>query len=100
VHIELSGSYSLTVMVIGIGSRGLLYSSRGTAAILSTTSMPRITSPKMLYLRSNPLLSARQIKNCEPLSLKSRVLDQSLGVFAIEMAPRLCGRSLSSGFSQ
>ena len=46
--IEFSGFYSFTVMVIVIGSRGLLYSSRGAAAILSTTSIPRHTSPKML----------------------------------------------------
>ena len=78
----------LTVIVIVIGSRGLLYSSRGTAAILSTTSIPRITSPKILYLRSNPLLSARQIK-LRAVVVEVRVLEPSLGVFAIEMA-RVC----------
>jgi len=38
--------HSLTVTVMGIGSRGLSNSSRTAATILSTTSIPRKTSPK------------------------------------------------------
>ena len=38
--------YSLTVTVIGIACSGLSNSSRAAATILSTTSMPRKTSPK------------------------------------------------------
>ena len=38
--------YSLTVTVIGIACRGLSQSSRAAATILSTTSIPRTTSPK------------------------------------------------------
>src|SRR5262249_2054494 len=38
--------YSFTVIFIVIGFKGLSNSSRAAAAILSTTSMPRKTSPK------------------------------------------------------
>jgi hypothetical protein len=38
--------YSLTDIVIEIGFRGLSNSSHAAATILSTTSMPRKTSPK------------------------------------------------------
>ncbi len=37
--------YSLTVMVISTGSKGLSRSSRGMITILSKTSIPRYTSP-------------------------------------------------------
>jgi hypothetical protein len=43
---SLQNIYSFTVIVIVIGTRGLSQSSRGAATILSTTSMPRNTSPK------------------------------------------------------
>lgn len=41
-------TYSFTVTVMITGSSGLLNSSRGRATILSITSMPRMTSPKIL----------------------------------------------------
>ena len=56
--------------------------------------------PKIEYRRSRPPLSCREMKNWEPLSLKSRVLLPSRGILAIEIAPRLWGRSFGSGIEE
>ena len=60
--------------------------------IISTYSMPEVTSPQTVYCPSSHGQSAKQIKNW--LSAESGIIER-----AIETVPRLCGVRLNSAFS-
>src|SRR5882672_1028808 len=79
--LQLPEALSTTACWIVCGSLGLSAPLRGTAAILSTVSMPLTTSPNALYCPSRPVFLPCMMKNLHEAELGSLVR-------AIESTPR------------